>query len=274
MTPPLIPRVGYQPLRYHRPKRLRQHRAASRARRGSDALTSRGSITRVNRCEHQMPSRRERQAHLEMRGRAALAQQHDVGIRAQRRRQGGLLTLYGHMALADQRPARRVAVLDRILDGEHMGFADLVDLADNARQSGRLARSRAAGGDDETVLESDEAVNLSRKAQLAESRRVRDDAPERQPQPVLGFETGRPPAQPQQFDGLRGVRAAAPQCHSLDDLLPAHRRRSRHRSERAATANPRRLTLSDMHVRGAQLVSMPERLQDRSFAKRPRHVLA
>ena len=139
-----------QRLRDDAAQRLGQHRADLRLPVGreliDDAVDGGRRGRRVQRAEHEVAGLggldRDRDR-LEV---AHLADQHDVRILAQRRAQRVLerVGVRVDLALVDQAALVLVDELDRILDGDDVVAAVLVDVVDHRAQRRRLAASRSA----------------------------------------------------------------------------------------------------------------------------------
>jgi hypothetical protein len=110
---------------------------------------------------------------------AHLADEDHVGVLAQRgleaHREG--LGVRPDLALVDDALLVRVQELDRVLDGEDVVVARLVDLVDDRRERGRLARARRPRDEDDPAGLLGEAADDRRQAELLDRHRlVRDQA--------------------------------------------------------------------------------------------------
>ena len=102
---------------------------------------------------------------------AHLADEHDVGILAQRgaQRVREAVGVAVHLALVDQAVLVLVDVLDRILDREDVLVALGVDLVDHRRQRRRLAAAGRAGDEHEAARPLGERRQHRRQPELAEA---------------------------------------------------------------------------------------------------------
>ena len=240
--------VGDEPLGDHCSQVLGQSRAAGVAGGGRDPLAGGRGVTRVHRCEHEMPCRGERQAQLEMLRQTALPEEHDVGIGAQGRFEGCLLLLDRHVSLADHGVARRVQVLDGVLDGEDVHRFGHVDPVHQAGEGGRLAGARRSGGYYQAVGVGEQGVDLSRQPELAQLGREGRNSAETRPQAVGSAVAREAPPAAVQHDRLRGVRPGAQLVRDGFGLLRADRLEVGHRSESAAMPYPGRSAFGYVHV--------------------------
>ena len=109
----------------------------------------------VQRREHEVPGFRRRQRDLDGLAVAHLADEDHLRRLPQRRRErrGERRRVAVQLALVDGRLLVLVQELDRILDGEDVFGAGLVDQIDDRRQRRRLARAGRTGDQDDAVLE-------------------------------------------------------------------------------------------------------------------------
>ena len=116
-----------------------------------DAVDRLGRAVRVQRRERQVTGFGDRQAGLNRFQIAHLADQHDVGILAQRvlERCGEALRVAADLALIDDAALVLVNELDRILDRDHVPLHLLVDLVEHRRERRRLAGAGGAGDEDQ-----------------------------------------------------------------------------------------------------------------------------
>jgi len=151
-----------------------------------DAVHGLGGILGVQRGEHEVAGlgRRERRRdRLEV---AHLADQDDVRVLAERalERTVEAFGVGPDLALIDVALLVAVKELDRVLDGDDVLVAGLVDLVDHRRQSGGLAGSGRAGDDHEAAGLLRELVKDVGQAELVEPWDVDGDQPEGRAQAV------------------------------------------------------------------------------------------
>ena len=94
---------------------------------------------------------------------AQLADEHNIGIFAQRRAQRVLerSRVNADVTLRDQALLALVDELDRIFDGDHVIRASAVDQVDQRAESRRLSRASRTGDEHEPLGQVTETLNLS-----------------------------------------------------------------------------------------------------------------
>ena len=107
---------------------------------------------------------------------AQLADQHDVGILAQRRAQRVLerVGVRAHLALVDQALLVRVHELDRILDRDDVILARPVDVVDHRAQRRRLARAGRTGDEHQPLVAAGRAAGCAGDSPSCSAVRILD----------------------------------------------------------------------------------------------------
>ncbi len=179
-------------------------------------------VVRVQRGEHQVPGLGggDRRRHgLEV---AHLADQDDVRVLAQRRPQrlAERAGVAPHLDVLDQRAVRAVLVLDRVLDGDDVGRAGAVDLADQRRQRGRLAGAGGAGHQHQAAVGLHQLGQPRRQVEAGQGGDVaRQDAQRRRQLAALAMEVDPEPP------GAAGRAVRKRRRHSRLELARSPRRR-------------------------------------------------
>ena len=144
-----------------------------------DAVHRFRRVDRVQRREHQVTGLGRGQRDLDRLAIAHLADQDDLRRLAQRRaqRQRKSRRVAVQLALVDRALLVQVQELDRVLDGDDVVGARLVDQVDDRRQRRGLAGAGRAGDQHDTVLQRGDLGEPRRQLQLLERRDVRRNHP-------------------------------------------------------------------------------------------------
>ena len=191
---------------------------------------------------------------------AHLADEDHVGVLAQRGLQaggegGGVLA---DLALVDEAALVLVQELDRVLDGEDVIVAGLVDLVDQRGERGRLAGAGRAGHEHDPARLLGELADDRRQAELLDRHRLgRDQAEGGAERAALeegvdaeAADAGDAVGEVELPVGLERLALRGAQDR-VDDLARVGRRHVRHaleRDERAADANRGRCARRDVEV--------------------------
>ena len=176
-----------QRLRQHRAERHRQVLADRRLplgrKRIGHARHGRRHVRRMQRREDQMPCLPRRQRDLHRLRIAHLANHDHIGRLAERGAQRGwkVRRVDADFDLLDHALLMRVLVFDRIFDRDDVLRVAPVDLVDERGDGRRLSRAGRAADEDETVMQPRDLLDLRRKPQLGEQRRLAPAAREWSP---------------------------------------------------------------------------------------------
>ena len=170
-----------QPLRDHGPQRLREthphHRLLRHRKDREHALDGLGGVGGVRGGEHQMPGLGRLHGDVDGLGVAHLADHDDVRVLAQCRAQGAGegIGVGADLALHDGSALVPEEELDGILDGDHVGGARVIDLADHPGERGGLATSGGARHQDQAALLGGQFRQHGGKVQIAQPGHVEGD---------------------------------------------------------------------------------------------------
>ncbi len=159
-----------------------------------DAVDRLRRVLRVQGGEDEVAGLRRRQGGVDRLEVAHLADEDHVGVLAQGGLQAGAegRGVGADLALVDDALLMAVEELDRVLDGHDVLFARLVDLVDDGRQRGRLARAGRARDEHEAARLLRHLVQRARHAELVERLDDGRDQAERRPDRralVIGVDT-------------------------------------------------------------------------------------
>ena len=177
MRPPAV--FGNQPLRDEVAKRRREAAAnrvlVARVEGADDALDGLRGVDGVERGEDQVPGFGGGERDLDGLAVAHLADQNHFWRLpergAERQREGRRIAV--QLALVDGRLLVEVQELDRILDGQDVIGAGLVDQVDDRRERRRLARAGGTGDEDDAVFERRDVGQRFGQVQLGKRRDLR-----------------------------------------------------------------------------------------------------
>ncbi len=208
----------------------------------------------VQRREHEVARLGGRQGGGDGLGVAHLADEDDVGVLPHRRAEGDeeALGVEAHLPLADGGHVVTVEHLDRVLDGDDVALAGVVDVVDHRRQGRRLARARRSRHEHEPALLVGESPDRLGEAEVVEGPGGRSHQPEDHPDRApLAIGVHAEP--PEIGDGVGEVGLPR-----LLELLPHALRHYRtSRSPRAPPAagtgsSPKRIRLPLTRIRGGE----------------------
>ena len=134
-----------------------------------DAIHGLGRVVRVEGGEHQVAGLGHGERDLDGFEVAHLADEEDVGVLAEGGAQGPFERgcVGADRPLVDHRPLVVVEVLDRVLDGQDVELAMLVDVVDDRGQCGGLARPGRPGHEHEAAGKAGEPFGDRGETQLA-----------------------------------------------------------------------------------------------------------
>ncbi len=142
-----------------------------------DAVDGLGGVEGVEGREHQVARLRRVQRRLDGLQVAHFADQHDVGVLAQRaaERVGERARVHADLALRDDGLVVLVQVFDRVLDGDDVRRSRVVDVVDHGREGGALAAARGAGHEHEAALLLRDLLEDGRQVQLVDRLHLEGD---------------------------------------------------------------------------------------------------
>jgi hypothetical protein len=230
-----------------------------------DAVDGLRRVLRVQRGEDEVAGLGRGQRRVDRLQVAHLADEDDVGILTQRGLQAGGegLRVRADLALVDDALLVAVEELDRVLDGHDVLFARRVDLVDDGRQRGRLARAGRAGDEDEAARLLGEVVDDRRQPELLDGLDAERDEAERRADRralVVGVDAKPRPARDRvgEVDLPVGLQALAlvvreDRVDDLARLLGAHDGVILERLQASADADRRMRARREVQVGGVAL---------------------
>ena len=147
-----------------------------------DAVERLRGVVGVQRREHEVTGLGERQRELDRLRVTHLADEDDVGVLTERGAQRAVerVGVEADLALVHDADLVLVHVLDRVLDGEDVDRAPLVDVVDHRRERRRLPGAGRAGDEHEALRQVAEVLAAPRQEQRVEGRDLERDRPQRQ----------------------------------------------------------------------------------------------